>query len=90
MFSKQWGRQFLIRIALRDESGGIEPPAHQVAAIFADRVASKSYADKHRVTEQQVMNAFLSGKEVSKDFLRVPSLGKGFLTLVSRGYASPA
>lgn len=87
MFSKQWGRQFLIRIALRDENGGIEPPAHQVAAIFADRVASKSYADRRRVTEQQVMNAFLSGKEVSKDFL--PSLGKGFLTLVSRGYVSP-
>ncbi|KAI0689090.1 hypothetical protein BC835DRAFT_1511374 [Cytidiella melzeri] len=63
LFSKQWGRQFLVRIALRDENGGEEPSEEDIAAILGDKNTSKTYADKKRVTVEQVLRAFLSGKE---------------------------
>lgn len=64
LYNFQWGRQFLVRIALRDDSGGIEPSMEQVAAICRNKAQSKLYANRERVTPQQVIRAFLTGKEV--------------------------
>jgi hypothetical protein len=64
LYTFQWGRQFLVRIALRDENNGTEPSTEQVAAICKNKAQSKLYADKGRVTPQQVLRAFLTGKEV--------------------------
>ncbi|KAI0689654.1 hypothetical protein BC835DRAFT_232831 [Cytidiella melzeri] len=59
----QWAREIIVRIALRDENGGKEPSVEDVAAICADKQKSKAYTDKKRVTVEQVMHAFLTGKE---------------------------
>ncbi|KAI0092875.1 hypothetical protein BDY19DRAFT_903609 [Irpex rosettiformis] len=63
LFEFRWGRQFLARIALRDENGGVEPSLEEITALCSDKTAIKAFIDRRRVTVEQVLNAFYTGKE---------------------------
>ena len=60
--SKGWGRSYVARIFLRARDGGTEPQAADVTAICKDK--ARFDACKLQVSEAQILQAFLSGREV--------------------------